>query len=127
MSFDLVFEPVRGKSDRIKTYHGYNFSVIDGDDRRSYRILAGFTFDGASIPRFLWSTVGHPMSPRYLEAGLIHDYLYRTGKESRKIADYTFYKMLRHWGVPRWRAWLMWAGVRAFGFAFYNRCNRKQK
>lgn len=52
-------------------------------------------------------------------ASTIHDYLYRTATVSRKEADDVFYEALRDEGVARWRAWLMWAGVRVGGASAY--------
>ncbi|WP_240921154.1 DUF1353 domain-containing protein [Metapseudomonas otitidis] len=46
---------------------------------------------------------------------VIHDYLYGTANLSRRQSDEVFYNALRSSGVARWRAWLMWAGVRIGG------------
>ncbi|RRV28586.1 DUF1353 domain-containing protein [Pseudomonas sp. o96-267] len=54
-------------------------------------------------------------------AAVIHDYLYSTGQLARKAADAVFYRALRSSGVARWRAWLMWCGVRLGGRWRYNR------
>ncbi|MCQ4242012.1 DUF1353 domain-containing protein [Stutzerimonas stutzeri] len=48
-------------------------------------------------------------------AATIHDRLYATGELSRKASDRVFYNALRSSGVARWRAWLMYAGVRLGG------------
>ncbi|MBU0809603.1 MAG: DUF1353 domain-containing protein [Gammaproteobacteria bacterium] len=53
-------------------------------------------------------------------AATIHDYLYATGELSRKLSDQVFYNALRTCGVARWRAWLMYAGVRLGGYWRYN-------
>ncbi|WCO82113.1 hypothetical protein vBPpSSYP_131 [Pseudomonas phage vB_PpS_SYP] len=49
----------------------------------------------------------------------IHDYLYSRKVFSRKECDDIFYQALREEGVARWRAWLMWAGVRLGGKKAY--------
>lgn len=54
-------------------------------------------------------------------AATIHDHLYATGGLSRYWSDRVFYNALRASGVARWRAWLMWAGVRLGGHWRYNR------
>ena len=54
-------------------------------------------------------------------AAVIHDRLYCTAELSRKEADQVFYNALRSSGVARWRAWLMWAGVRIAGHWRYNK------
>lgn len=53
------------------------------------------------------------------EAAAVHDWLYRTGLITRRQADAVFYRALRASGVARWRAWLMWAGVRLGGWRRY--------
>jgi hypothetical protein len=50
----------------------------------------------------------------------VHDYLYTTAQMSRRDADRVFYEALRDEGVARWRAWLMWVGVRIGGKKAYN-------
>ncbi|WP_137971853.1 DUF1353 domain-containing protein [Pseudomonas sp. F(2018)] len=54
-------------------------------------------------------------------AATIHDRLYATAELSRKVADAVFFNALRASGLARWRAWLMWAGVRLGGHWRYNR------
>lgn len=54
-------------------------------------------------------------------AAVIHDRLYWTAELSRKDADRVFYNALRSSGVARWRARLMWAGVRIGGHWRYNK------
>lgn len=48
-------------------------------------------------------------------AATIHDRLYSTGELSRKNCDEVFRHALCSSGVARWRAWLMWTGVRLGG------------
>lgn len=52
-------------------------------------------------------------------AAVIHDRLYFTAELDRKQADQVFYNALRSSGIARWRAWLMWAGVRVGGARRY--------
>lgn len=54
-------------------------------------------------------------------AATIHDRLYATGELSRYWSDRVFYHALRTSGVARWRAWLMYAGVRLGGHWRYNK------
>jgi hypothetical protein len=77
----------------------------------------GFETDFASVPRL-------PLA--YLVAGntahapaVVHDYLYRMSTVSRQLADAIFYEAMVVDGVSRWRAYLMWAAVRAFGAGSY--------
>lgn len=52
-------------------------------------------------------------------AATVHDRLYVTAELSRRDADAVFLNALRASGVARWRAWLMWAGVRLGGYWRY--------
>ena len=47
---------------------------------RGHTFAAGTTTDGASIPRFLWRICGHPYQVPRAYAALLHDWLYRNGK-----------------------------------------------
>lgn len=78
---------------------------------------AGYEFDGASIPRVFWF-IGHPMSPKFQRAALIHDILYgfRTDRETN---DELFYQLLLEDGVNKFRAKLMWTAVRVGGVFYY--------
>ncbi|MGH8418051.1 MAG: DUF1353 domain-containing protein [Pseudomonas sp.] len=52
-------------------------------------------------------------------AATVHDFLYSYGQVTRKEADAVLYRALRAEGVARWRAWLMWAGIRIGGAKQY--------
>ena len=58
-------------------------------------IRAGFIFDGASIPRWLWSLIGHPFDPNWCAAALIHDALYAGELRSRKLCDKELLHVMR--------------------------------
>jgi hypothetical protein len=104
-------------------------------DRKRWRLLAPFSYldpehglidvpagsvtDFASVPRWpltfmLLGQYGHA-------AAVLHDHLYATGKLPRKAADQVFLNALRSSGIARWRAWLMYAGVRVGGASRYVR------
>ena len=85
---------------------------------RIYEVPAGMEFDGASVPRALWRVVT-PFEPRVMRAALCHDYLYATGKLSKKSADNLFLHFLLQDGVPKALAVMMHKAVHLFGGAFY--------
>lgn len=82
---------------------------------RYFEIPQGFMFDGASIPKFAWSIIGSPFTGKYYNAGLMHDYFYRTGIVTKKEADELFYVKMRQDGVGYIKANLMFAAVKMFG------------
>ena len=87
-------------------------------------IPAGFLFDGASVPFFLWWWV-HPWDWWVILAACVHDYTYRYRMFTRKECDHIFRLLLIHKArQSRWRwlayrrmvkARIMWKAVRAFG------------
>lgn len=102
-------------------------------DRKTWRLLAPFSYldpeqgrltvpvdfatDFASVPRLpvvfeLVGAYGHA-------AAVLHDWLYRTATLPREQADRVFFNALRSSGIARWRAWLMWSGVRIGGARHY--------
>ena len=80
-------------------------------------VPSDFVTDLASIPR--WPIVYIIFNGDADEAGVIHDYAYSTGTISRLDSD----KMLREaclvLGVPAWKAWLIYQGVRLGGSKHY--------
>lgn len=86
--------------------------------RSCVTVPAGTRTDFATIPRVLWSIVGHPAG-RYKQAAVLHDYLYRTGSLTRARCDELFREGMAVLGVPAYQRWLMWAGVRIGGALAY--------
>jgi hypothetical protein len=94
-------------------------------------IKAGFQYDGASVPRIVWTLIGFLPDGIHRPAALIHDWLYvgdllpdgrrqrLVGGEmftyNRKLADQLFLKALQHVGVKSWHARLAYLAVRGFG------------
>lgn len=97
--------------------------VLADDDERVITVPAGFTTDFASIKvlhnAFLFVLFAL-VSGYGNYAATVHDWLYEHGSLTRNEADAVLYRALRAEGVARWRAWLMWAGVRIGGAKQYN-------
>lgn len=106
------------------------FSFCRATKQECITVPKGFVFDGASIPRWLWSLVGSPQTGRYRDAAIIHDWLYYRGRvwprdyRPRKDADRVFYEAMRANGVGYERATLMYWAVRLFGPRFPNKETR---
>ena len=85
-------------------------------DHNILEINAGFQFDGASIPKICWTSIGHPLEHRFILAALLHDALYLSQYLKRETADQYFYDFLKDFsGVGTCTAWKMHTGVRLFG------------
>jgi hypothetical protein len=78
-------------------------------------------WDGASIPRALWTAVGSPMTGCYRWASMVHDECYKHADEyiglsvSRKDADRMFHDGCRAKGISRAKAATMYYALRWFG------------
>ena len=87
-------------------------------------IPKGTLTDGASIPRWLWFFVGSPFAGDYIEAALVHDYLYYLALKkglkitTRKHADQIFYNAMLEYGVSKSEAKTKYKAVRWFGPRF---------
>lgn len=85
-------------------------------------IPAGFVTDFASVPRIpvaFWLTGDCAHEP-----AVVHDYLYATCEVPRDMADAVLLEAMEVVGVPAWRRWVIYAGVRVGGWQFYGK--RKQ-
>jgi hypothetical protein len=84
---------------------------------RIIEVPAGFRTDLASVPR--WPVIYWLTGDTSTAAAVIHDYLYSTHKVPRAMADAVFREASAVTGVPAWRRWIMWLGVRLGGASHY--------
>lgn len=78
----------------------------------SFIVPKGFKTDLASVPRIFWALI--PPFGRYSQAAVVHDYLYRV-EHDRKEADEIFYDLMIKYETWKWKARVMFWGVRMFG------------
>lgn len=87
----------------------------------SVLVPQGFVTDLASIPRVLRLFI--QVNGRHSDAAIIHDWLYYKRGHigpwtlTRKQCDDIFLEAMLESGVPKWKAWTMWSGVRVGGWA----------
>lgn len=84
-------------------------------------IPAGFTSDGASVPRWLWRL--YPPFGKYLKAAVVHDWFCVLGHAgespiSSVDAAKVFREAMKACGVNKWRRNKMYWAVRTFGPKF---------
>jgi hypothetical protein len=81
--------------------------------KMTFTVPAGFITDLASVPRIpiAYLLAGGTSN----EASVVHDFIYSTHPVARATADAVLKEASLLTGVPKWRAWLMWAGVRVGG------------
>lgn len=87
----------------------------------SFVVPRGYVWDGASIPKFLWSLVGSKEDLNFLTASMLHDFLLEDMKniyninlgrcmpvnDFRKLTTNIFKFMLRNSDVGKFKAWVM--------------------
>lgn len=101
------------------------FGWVSEDEKRAYKVYEGNATDFASFPEYLpfgTTLLGDPHE--VAEAAVIHDILYVNAtlhKYNRKESDQIFREILLEIGVPKWRARLMYWGVRVGGAKAWNR------
>ena len=78
-------------------------------------VKKGFDFDGASIPKWLWSIYGSPLNGNYVVASLIHDGLYASQKVSKSISDKIFLDVMKQSNVGYIKRTSMYLAVKMFG------------
>jgi hypothetical protein len=79
----------------------------------TWHVPAGFVSDGASIPRALWSIIGSPLTGKYRNAAIIHDYFCRNHNfdySSEEIHE-VFYRAMIASGVSNTQAGIMYYSV----------------
>lgn len=81
-------------------------------------VPAGFVTDFASVPRIpiAFLLTGDTGS----EPAVVHDYLYSTGMLLRSTCDLVLKEACLATGMPLWRAWMIYAGVRVGGANHYS-------
>jgi len=85
--------------------------------KRLIVVPSGFVSDFESCPRvpvafYLFGAMAD-------RAAVIHDYLYSTREVPRALADAVLKEACIASGIPAWRAWGIWAGVRLGGGSHY--------
>lgn len=132
--------PVSNRLYELAVSYTYEWE-LEGYPRQRLRVPKGFQFDGASVPRPLWSITGIRPDGLHRAAALVHDYLYEyegklppgshtyldTDGEwksidyrwTRKEADRIFCRLLSEGEVGGLKRRLMYYSVRLFGWLFW--------
>lgn len=79
-------------------------------------VPAGFMSDGASLPRFSWTLIAHPLQREVRRAGVVHDLECRVQRpRTSTSAHQRFGRMLKVDGMGPRRAKILETAVRGFG------------
>jgi hypothetical protein len=101
-------------SDGVHWIVQQEFSYADGFGH-TLTAEQGFSTDGASIPRVLWTFVGSPFTGKYPRAAVIHDVGCVTHKYTWQETDRIFFDAMLDAGVSDQQAKLFYWAVRAGG------------
>lgn len=93
--------------------------VYEDKEHGTITVPKGFETDFASVPRI--PVVFELVGDRGHSAASLHDWLYHNGELSRKEVDLILRSALRSTKVGKLRSYLMYYGVRAFGWMFYKK------
>lgn len=85
-----------------------------------------FDFDGASIPKPLWSVIGSPMTGGYQRAGCLHDALYASEYFDRQMCDDLFLEAMASDGVGYFKRHAMYYAVRSFGWMVWDKHDKEE-
>jgi hypothetical protein len=96
----------------------HNITYVEPDGVTRHFIPNGFVYDGASVPMWAWSIIGHPFERPFRRAAAMHDYHCRYENISSDRAHKLFHLALRSEGVGWLRAKLMYRAVLHFGPQF---------
>ena len=113
----------------VETCDGEHVTLLEpltytADDGKEIIIPAGTVSDGASTPRIFWRTLP-PFGP-YWRPALMHDYLYQSGMFVRSKCDSLFHEAMISCGVGKFKACIIWFGVRLGGWIAYNNYRKKE-
>lgn len=100
------------------TWEVINNFVID-TPYGTFIVRKGFRTDLASTPRFLWWLI--PPSGEYIEASVVHDFLYKKKIVNRETADKVFQYIMLKYKTRIYKIKLMYLGVRIFGSKHYKK------
>ena len=81
---------------------------------QTFKLVTGFSTDGASVPRIAWSYMS-PFAGVHVPAVILHDALYSTHFEDRKSCDKLLREALESLGMRKSKAWLVYQSVRLGG------------
>jgi hypothetical protein len=138
--------PITDKMYRLREDYVYHWEQ-EGIPHR-ITVKKGFEYDGASVPRIVWTLGGLRPDGLIRAAALVHDYIYRhagimppstcefKNKETdkweddgcvwdRKRCDRLFRRMMQQASSSKTKVWLAYKFVRSFGWIAWNRYSKK--
>lgn len=109
---DIVNKPFINKSDLRVRLKNRKKGLV-----HLFTIERGYTWDGATIPAWVWPIIGSKTDPRFLIPSLVHDVLCENHiyvNNNRYFCDKVFERLLYVSGVSNFKRWLMFHSVDNF-------------
>lgn len=114
---ELHVTPTREFEERRRIYLLMEDFTYTSKKYGTITVPKGFRTDFASVPPPL--QLLFPSDGRYLEATIIHDYLYENAIFTKQIADEILAEGMKVLGVKKWRQICINFGVKHFGKGKY--------
>lgn len=111
-------------SDSIFAVADHIFRYQSDLAKRTFTVPVGFYTDFASVPRFMpivYACLGNTAH----EPAVIHDWLYYSAIVDRPTADSILLEAMKVWGLPAWRYYPIYWGVRTGGWFAWNKHRRE--
>jgi hypothetical protein len=89
--------------------------IFTDPEGKVWEVPSGYSIDGASIPKALWSLIGSPYTGDYRRASIVHDKACDDAKKdfnARRAADRMFFHACRAGGCSADEAKTLYLGVR---------------
>lgn len=121
----LQIEPIGKWKFKLLTPFEYHIGKYPADNKNIIRVPTHFVTDFASIPRIFWAILS-PMD-EYAKAAVLHDWLYYTGKFSKKETEKIFREAMNVIKTPKWKIFFVYWAVYYFGFMAWNKHRKDRK
>lgn len=110
----LIVEDVNDSTFRLVEDLKYQSDIV----KDVIVVPKGFDTDFASVPRIgmIYAMLGDLAH----KPAVVHDWLYYTGQVSRRTADRVMLEAMEEIGVPLYRRWPIYWGVRTGGWVAWN-------
>ncbi len=109
----LIDEDISEPGDEKATFRLNKPFVYVASNGQEIVIPEGFIYDGASVPKILWSVVS-PVG-EVKKPALVHDWFYSVQVSGRRYADDMIKESMRAYGVHKGKILLWWTILRLFG------------
>jgi hypothetical protein len=96
-----------------------------GEEKIWIEVEEGFETDFASIPKIFIPFL--EWRDKFNKASVVHDWLYHTKQFDRKTSDKIFLELMFALGINKYKAYIFYFMVRAFGWLYWRRIIDKLK